>query len=348
MSVTAFNSSVARNVNRRNLLCEELRGFYNRLKDKRVFTKNVLEHNAKQIVALTRPTSVIELMGMDGDISGGYDFIEFMGIMENSRTDIRFFTYLDLGISLQEWVFNTVWDISFDQGNVLIRLMDAKIPIYTVPVADVIMNPPLSSALRPEEGTLKERESVCKLLTSGLQEVSKTVEIKKIDKPGVDPKEEARLNFDQNVVAFDVAEALKENYETKEPVLIIFSDPKYKKVEEDTLNMVAKERNLLIKFVNIPQALLEVDEHTVVLAHGNRSLPLRQLVVDLTYPFKGPAGFFCRTIIPVRSVEGELAAVREFRPDPLTRRVVSMETDYNMKSVCTVSEWKSTLYLKLE
>ncbi|KAF1849619.1 uncharacterized protein K460DRAFT_1123 [Cucurbitaria berberidis CBS 394.84] len=130
------------------------------------------------------------------------------------------------------------------------------------------------------------------------------------------------------------------------PMPIIFQDPLYQENETKFLHKFANRKRLPVTFVNHPQALLQVDAHTLVIAYNSSALPIRQLIVDITHPYKGPTGFLCWTIPPISSLEQELDVAKESPLDLVNSRVASMEKDYNMKAICTVDQWASTLYLK--
>jgi hypothetical protein len=73
---------------------------------------------------------------------------------------------------------------------------------------------------------------------------------------------------------------------------ISFHDPEYDEGDERFLQNIAVESNTNIKFLTTQQAVLDIDEYTLVFATGKPGSPIRQLVVALTHTHGDPAAIF--------------------------------------------------------
>ncbi|KAI4919363.1 hypothetical protein J4E90_001496 [Alternaria incomplexa] len=152
------------------------------------------------------------------------------------------------------------------------------------------------------------------------------------------------LNKYHTLLVFDMAHMLANKF--KNPVPIIFQDVNCNQQDRDWLAEYAKHKDIEMRFLEDPHALLEVDKYTLVLAHGLPGFNVRSVIVDITKREGGPAGFFCENIPQFTTTEEELKAATQFPVDPPSRRIDSMVEYYGMRSMCGIHEWQVELYLK--
>lgn len=144
------------------------------------------------------------------------------------------------------------------------------------------------------------------------------------------------------LVALDIAALLKTQFNKSVPVTF----QPFINEDQVWIRRLAVDRRVQIgAFKHNPNAILDIDEHTLVLATGRQKLPIRQIVVDVTKPIKGPAGFFCQSISKITSDHDEWNLAKDL-VDAQNRRVTSMPVDYDMDKVCCVDVWNASLYLK--
>ncbi|KAJ4371115.1 hypothetical protein N0V83_004331 [Neocucurbitaria cava] len=322
---------------------ERLDEFYGEIGTKPVYTKELIKYNADQFAKLTVDNTTISLMDMHGNIHKGFSFVNwFAHPKTTAKLLLRFLTYLDIA---------SIKDNMFYSPGMLDQLAEARIPTY------VLMHWDLEGGLNETE--LKQIEEswtkseTHKKIQSTLQKNNNTGNIKKIvcfgmgtlehvsAYPGTSPPD---WNLGHSLVALDAAQALKAKNKTTKSVPIIFQDPFYTQKDRAYLEKIAKQRGFKIEFIDYPYGFLEVDEYTLVLAQDRPEVPSAQVLADLTAPFGGPAGIFCRTITPITTAKQEMISRDD---DPLhlvNRRCSSLVA--NMMEACTVDDWASTLYLK--
>ena len=152
------------------------------------------------------------------------------------------------------------------------------------------------------------------------------------------------LNKYRTLLAFDMAHMLANEF--KNPVPLIFQDVNCNQQDRDWLAEYAKHKEIEMRFLEDPHALLEVDKYTLVLAHGLPGFNVRSVIVDITKREGGPAGFFCEDIPEFTMTEEELKSATQFPVDPPSRRIASMAENYWMRSMCYVPGWQVGLKLK--
>ncbi|KAF2438924.1 hypothetical protein P171DRAFT_504414 [Karstenula rhodostoma CBS 690.94] len=130
---------------------------------------------------------------------------------------------------------------------------------------------------------------------------------------------------------------------------IIFQDPDYDDDDKEFLISLAKQSNINVKFLEPPGGLLEIDESTLIFTTGRPTIPIKQLVADLTHEYRGPAGVFFEDISPWTSagvhqeewtMENEVMqfySSDDALTDPLNKHVVNMLK--NFKEVFNTDSW---------
>jgi hypothetical protein len=271
------------------------------------------------------------------------------------KVTIKFLTYLEIATNLDSWQPRSV--VKSEAPKTLetcYKLVKARIPIYVLeweysqkPLREddlieakaIWINSPIRKQILDsliEARSQFKPVKVTKIVCLG-QGPLYMVNMKERDRPG--------WNLDHHLIAFDIAKKLEE-LDGQYPE-IVFQDPSYMQQDHDWLsNKVEETRKVHVRFAENPRGIFEVDKNTLVLAHCSPSFPVRQIIVDWTKDFGGPAGFFCRTIPEIPDIEAEITHCREASPDHANRYVASMAKDYNMRSVCEVPAWSSTLYIK--
>ncbi|KAF1849620.1 uncharacterized protein K460DRAFT_399734 [Cucurbitaria berberidis CBS 394.84] len=337
--------------------CKQLETFYQGIGNKPVYTMEIIKFAANAIAGLTEENPNCSFMDIDGKVHDDFDHSLILRVNQDSGTKAKFefWSYQELATNLGLWA--RAYGLEDENwGPYLNHLAEKKIPCFHFPWAHPDHPPLREDDLRQVEAMWKETAERKEIMSyfQKKSEKEQTTMIKKIVCFGLGCLSSVNLsklnegqhrihNLYHHLVAFDIADALKAS---QVPVPIIFQDPIYRKHDHAWLQKLADERGIQISFIENPRGLLEVDENTLVLAHGSPAFPVSQLIVDVTKPFNGPAGFFCNTIPKIVSAEDELKEFELRRMNPPTRRVASMEADYNMRAVFTINNWSSTMYMK--
>ena len=270
---------------------------------------------------------------------------------ENERLSIGFFTYLDVATDLDSWQLRG--HVESKPKSTCEKLAKARIPIYAFPCRYETENPLREADLEKARIKWQKDDTRARVLNSLVKahlgfrpaKITKIVCLGLGPLQPVDVSERLRQRWDLNHhrLASDIASILLQEYYSND-IEIVLSDPGYMPQRHDWLKEL--KPRLKVRFAENLSAILEVDKNTLVLAHGSPGFPVRQIVVDVTKPFGGPAGFFCQTIPKFPTTGDEIAHCHQPELDPANRHVASMEKDYSMKAICTAKEWASTLYLK--
>jgi len=173
------------------------------------------------------------------------------------------------------------------------------------------------------------------------------------DNPDKLCRTDPRLNKYRTFLAFETAMMLNGSFkwENDRPAPIKFHDTDYTQQDRDCMTAFAECVGVEIIFMDKCQALLKVDQYTLVLARGLPQLPIRSLIVDIMNKEEGPAGFFCEDIPShIKTSKDEVAwwAEHKDHPDPPSRRLHCMTEDWDMEDVYHISSWQATLYMKRE
>ena len=280
----------------------------------------------------------------------------------DSKVRRKFIPYQGLknrsGISLHE-APEQLWDQFASRG----------LPFFFIPVADVDKPLDESALLRAIE-TWNESPDKKRLLDS-LENLDKSIPIKKIAGFGVGTLsvvkgEDDGRQLHEHLAAFDVTRHLRKFYNQSEKIKVFFQDPIYSKDDKRWLLSYAKdhhEEDVEITIIdNAYDGLLEIDEATLVWAPGTPKFPVKQIVVDLTNPFNGPAAVMWMDDNWLPESEGPWTsekAKKFYDPEnwsneneikyymgnhnfPLNRHVMNMPRDYNMEKILHISEWTET------
>ncbi|KAI4696799.1 uncharacterized protein J4E88_000978 [Alternaria novae-zelandiae] len=353
-------------------LCEKLDRYYEDPEYQPLYTREVIRYNAYKFASLQHKDDTCILKGASGLENRGMNISStYPELLYNGKDEICFWTYLEVAseLDLPPWEEMELYRRYF-----LTNLISSKSFMYIRPLS--LRSPPPSLPRTKNLGPLYaiwKKSDIHKAFIRGLEfawdHKSPPGNVDNIVCFGLGAlfdseigeaypdslcRTDPRLNKYRTFLALETAMTLNGVFRDPDhhpPVPIIFHDPDYTQQDRDCMTAFAECVGVQISFMDKCQALLKVDQYTLVLAHGLAQLPIRSLIVDIMSKEEGPAGFFCEDIPShIKTSKDEVTWWVEHKdhPDPPTRRLHCMTEDWDMEDVCRIPSWQATLYLKRE